>query len=214
MRITHLGHACVVVEVDDTRVLIDPGTLSSPKQATGLDALLFTHNHVDHLDVGAVSELLVTNPAAAVVADAGSAETLGKAGVADVRVVNSDTTARVDVAGIPVEATTVAHATIHCDLPTPLNNAYVIAESVLHPGDAFWVPDHLVDVLLLPIGGPWMKLSESIDYLRAVAPRVAIPIHQGGLAEAHRNLHCDLLRKLGPSGTEVRVLNQGEPTTV
>jgi hypothetical protein len=100
----------------------------------------------------------------------------------------------------------------HCDLPTPLNNACVIAESVLHPGDAFCVPDQPVDVLLLPIGGPWMKLSESIDYYA--------PSRRGWLFRFTRaaapklNLHCDLLRKLGPKGTELRVLNHGEPTTV
>ncbi|MDQ3307853.1 MAG: MBL fold metallo-hydrolase, partial [Actinomycetota bacterium] len=34
MRLTHLGHACLLVETGSTRVLIDPGTYS-----TGFDAL-------------------------------------------------------------------------------------------------------------------------------------------------------------------------------
>ena len=214
MRITHLGHACVLIEIDGTGVLIDPGTMSSPSQVPAMKALLFTHNHTDHLDIVAVSQLLARNTSASIVADAGSAHTLAQTGVDGVTQVDSASTVTLDVAGIPVEATTVAHASIHCDLPSPVNNTYLVAGSVLHPGDAFWVPPRPVDVLLLPIGGPWMKLSESVDYLRAVAPRVAIPIHQGGLAAAHRALHCDLLRKLGPAHTELLVLEKEQPTIV
>ena len=215
MQITHHGHACVLVEIDRRRILFDPGSLSNPDRCGGnLDAIVITHSHVDHLDLDAVGRLLRASPGAAVVADADSATKLSDAGIDGVQSVDSPQTARLDVAGIGVEATTVDHATIHCDLPGLSNNAYVVADSVLHPGDAFWVPDNPVDVLLLPIGGPWMKLSESIDYLRSVAPRVAIPIHQGGLAAAHRGLHCDLLRKLGPERTEVRTLSDGDAVIV
>ncbi|MGH3633172.1 MAG: MBL fold metallo-hydrolase [Mycobacterium sp.] len=211
MQITHLGHACVLIEIGGTRLLIDPGTLSRSADATGdIDAILFTHSHVDHLDIDAVHKLVESNTAVALVADADSARVLAEAGITDVRTLDSPDGVQLDVAGIGVEATTVPHATIHCDLPDMANNTYVIADSILHPGDAFWSPPHPVDVLLLPIGGPWMKLSESIDYLRSVAPRVAVPIHQGGLAAAHRGLHCDLLRKLAPAGTEITTLTGGQ----
>lgn len=215
MQITHLGHACVLIEIDDKRLLIDPGTLSRPGGITAdIDALLITHSHVDHLDVPAVHNLLTAHSPKFLVADADSARILAEADITNVDAVDVPTGVRLDVAGLPVDATTVPHAMIHCDLPGLANNTYLIADSILHPGDAFWIPSQSVDVLLLPIGGPWMKLSESVDYLRAVAPRVAIPIHQGGLAAAHRGLHCDLLRKLGPTGTEIRTLTEGEATEV
>ena len=94
------------------------------------------------------------------------------------------------------------------------NNGYVIDERVLHPGDAFIKPPESVEVLLLPVGGPWMKVGEAIDYLRAVDPRVVIPIHQAGLAPVHQNLHYSLLKNLGPANCEVLVLDQGVPTAV
>lgn len=53
---------------------------------------------------------------------------------------------------------------------------------MLHPGDSFKVLTGLVDVLMLPAGGPFMKLSDSIDYMSALRPRLVIPIHQAGLA--------------------------------
>ena len=215
MQITHLGHACVLVDIDGTRLLIDPGTMSTPQDAGGdVDAILFTHSHVDHLDVPAVQDLVSAHLPKMLVADADSAQTLAEARITDVDTVDSPDGARLEVAGVAVDVTTVPHATIHCDLPGLSNNTYLINDAILHPGDAFWTPSQPVDVLLLPIGGPWMKLSEAVEYLRAVAPRVAIPIHQGGLAPAHRELHTGLLRKLGPPDTEVRTLEQGQPTSV
>ena len=51
MRVTHLGHACLLVEVADRRILIDPGNFSSGfEELTGLDAIVVTHNHPDHFD--------------------------------------------------------------------------------------------------------------------------------------------------------------------
>ena len=214
MHITHLGHACVLIEIDGTGVLIDPGSLSAATQARGVDAMLFTHSHVDHLDTDAVAELLQSNSPSDIVTDAASALILRDAGVEEVNTVDAHSTARLDVAGIGLSATTVQHATIHCDLPSPVNNAYLVADEVLHPGDAFWQPDRPVGVLMLPIGGPWMKLSESIDYLRSVSPEVAIPVHQGGLAPAHRALHCDLLTKLAPAGTRLLTLVEGDRTEI
>jgi L-ascorbate metabolism protein UlaG (beta-lactamase superfamily) len=214
MKITHFGHACVVVETGGSRLLIDPGSLSDPEDPGDIDAMLFTHSHVDHLDPATVSHIYSSRAPKTVVADRDSRQILNVIGITDVSTADSADGVRLDVAGVRVAATTVAHATIHCDLPHPVNNAYVIDDRLLHPGDAFWVPPQPVDVLLLPIGGPWMKLGEAVDYLRAVAPKVAIPIHQGGLSAPHRGLHGDVLCKLAPSGTEMLELPHGEPVSL
>jgi hypothetical protein len=58
-------------------------------------------------------------------------------------------------------------------------------------------------------GGPWMKAGESVDYLRSVAPEIAIPIHQAGLAGIHQQLHYQLFRSLAPPATTVHVLEHG-----
>src|SRR6266487_498206 len=59
---------------------------------------------------------------------------------------------------------------------------------VIDPGafsdpDALAVPEDRVETLLLPASAPWLKLSEMIDYGRAVAPRRAYTIHDALLSD-------------------------------
>ncbi len=67
-------------------------------------------------------------------------------------------------------------------------------------------------MLLLPTGAPWLKLSEAVDYLRAVAPRTAVPIHEAVLAMPQ--MYYQRFVDLGPAETTVRVLDRGEAVTL
>jgi L-ascorbate metabolism protein UlaG (beta-lactamase superfamily) len=131
-----------------------------------------------------------------------------------VTVADADADGTVTAGGAQVRVLPGEHAVVHPDLPTMRNNAYQVGDVLFHPGDSFIRPQGPVRILLLPTGGPWMKLGESADYLRAVAPEIAIPIHQAGLADIHRTLHYQVLRGPAPSGTTVHVLNQGAAETV
>lgn len=215
MKITHFGHACVLLEFNatkTTRILIDPGTYSTGFESLrDLDAVLFTHAHPDHIDMKRVPALLEANPGITVAADRGSAAVLAEHEV-DHQVRGQGDAVTAGEVGVDVFAG--EHAVIHCDLPNITNNGYLIDGHTLHPGDAFLdVPDS-VEILLLPVGGPWMKIGEAVDYVRRVKPRVIIPIHQAGLARIHQDLHYGLLRNLGPQECEMVILEHGVPVTV
>ncbi len=69
----------------------------------------------------------------------------------------------------------------------PPNTGYVVDDGAFyHPGDSLFVPEQKVDVLGLPTSAPWLKTGEAVEFLRTVAPRVAVPIHQGLLNETGR----------------------------
>jgi L-ascorbate metabolism protein UlaG (beta-lactamase superfamily) len=54
MQVTHFGHACVLVGLGTGRTLIDPGEWSDGfSELGGLDGILITHKHPDHLDMQA-----------------------------------------------------------------------------------------------------------------------------------------------------------------
>jgi len=208
MQIIHFGHSCVLAETGSARLLIDPGSFSSGfEQLTGLDAILVTHQHPDHLDTDRLPALLAANPEAELVVDTGSADALD--GTAH-RVVRPGE--QIEIAGAVVEVVGGDHAVIHEDIPMIPNNGYLIDGSVLHPGDAFPPPGRDIDALLLPTGAPWLKLSEAVDYLRAVAPAVAVPIHQAVLAMPE--MYYGHFRNLAPSGTEVHIAAHGEPLDI
>ena len=90
----------------------------------------------------------------------------------------------VQAAGFPVRVFGGRHAHIHEDVPDLPNNAYLIGERVYYPGDSFSLPGVPVDVVLVPIGGPWMKIAEAIDFVRAVRPNRAHPTHDAVLSAA------------------------------
>jgi hypothetical protein len=64
------------------------------------------------------------------------------------------------------------------DIPVVPNVGYLVGGRLFHRGDAFTPPGRPVEVLAVPAGAPWLKVSEPIDYLHQVRPKVAVPVHE------------------------------------
>src|SRR4051812_33801978 len=119
MRITHLGHASLLVEVADARILLDPGAWSpAAQELRDLDAVLVTHQHPDHLDQDRLPDLLRANPGAQVLTDPDTAEILNGKGLDATALQAGD---RASVGSVTVQGVGELHALIHEEIPRILN---------------------------------------------------------------------------------------------
>jgi L-ascorbate metabolism protein UlaG (beta-lactamase superfamily) len=180
MRLTRYTHACVRLEKDGRVLVIDPGEWSEPEALTDAEAVLVTHEHVDHVDAELLVAAQTGNPALVVHTNASVAAQLADKGVTAQTVAVGD---MLDAAGFSVSVVGGEHAEIYDGLPGCVNIGFVVDGSVYHPGDAVFVPDADVETLLVPVSAPWLKLAEAIDFVRAVGPRRAFPIHDAMLSD-------------------------------
>jgi len=194
MRITHLGHAAVLVETDDARILIDPGNLSDAwHELTDLDAVLVTHQHPDHLDPGHIGALLTANPAATVLVEPSILQQIAEGKIPELP---NATAFRPDeqavVGDVLISGVGGQHAVIHRDIPRIGNVGFVLRSAgqptFFHPGDAYDTAPQGIDILAMPAYGPWAAMKELIDFVRAVGALEGFPIHGELLNDRGHNL--------------------------
>lgn len=192
MKLTKFTHSCVRVESGRTAVVIDPGNFSEVEQAmAGVQHVLITHTHPDHLDPQRVPEQLRAAPSTHVWAPPTVAqelrETLGESAVGadgQERVHAVEANSELQLDDISVQTFGGQHALIHPLIRTVENIGYLLNGTLLHPGDSFVVPHGISpSTVLVPLHAPWSKLSEVIDFLIAVGAPTAYQIHDALLSE-------------------------------
>jgi L-ascorbate metabolism protein UlaG (beta-lactamase superfamily) len=242
-RLTWLGHATVLLEVGGARLLTDPllrdrvghlrrhAASPGPEAERGIDAVLVSHLHLDHLDVASLRRL---RRDVAVLAPSGAGMLLRRLGFARTRELRIGEEAEVN--GAVVTAVPAAHDGRRHPL-APMADAigFVVAGArrVYFAGDTdlFDGMEEMagtLDAALLPVWGWGPTLGpghmDPLAAARALAilrPRVAVPIHWGtffpvGLARVRGAALVEPPRafarhagELAPD-VEVRVLEPGQ----
>ncbi|MFD1858613.1 MBL fold metallo-hydrolase [Aeromicrobium camelliae] len=213
MLVTRFGHAAVLVETEDARVLFDPGVFSTDEvfALDGLDAIVVTHQHPDHLDRERSGALLDRNPDAVALADPETADQLGSPWRAHR---DGDI---VEFAATKLQAVGELHAEIAPQLPRVANVGVLLSggsgPTLFHPGDSYATIPSGVDVLALPLSAPWAKVSETIAFAQQVAPATAFPIHDRTISDAAYDIYWNHVANF--SGiADLRRLGQTESTQV
>ncbi len=72
MNIKKIGHCCLLIKTKDLTILTDPGNFSVDQNTiTGIDIVVITHEHTDHLHIESLQEVLQNNPQAKVITNSG-----------------------------------------------------------------------------------------------------------------------------------------------
>lgn len=199
MNITKFGHCCLLIEEGGLRILTDPGNYNATPDVEHIDVILITHEHQDHLHIDSLQTVLTKNPGAQIISHKGVGKILDEAGIIYRLIADGG---EIIVKGISIESCGSEHACIHHDLPKVQNTGFYINKTLFYPGDSFHNPEKDIAILALPVAGPWMKLSEAIEYAKLIKPKVVFPVHDGMLRQGlelapTRRIPALLLEPLG-----------------
>lgn len=214
MRIKKLAHCCMLVDLvasdgAERRILIDPGSYSIERhdKVAHADIVLITHEHADHFHIESLKAFLKRSPQSVVIANDAVGDILAKEGIEHRIMRHGD---KAEILGVSVAAFGQVHAALHSSVPQISNVGYFISgdasgRSLFFPGDAFTDPERPVDALALPVSGPWMKISEAIDYALKLKPRISFPVHD---FIRFQSQHALSQRILGANGLEFVALEE------
>ncbi len=179
MKITNLGHCCLVIDIRGVRFLTDPGNYTTEQDTvTGIHYVVISHEHTDHLHVESLKKVLANNPEAKVITNSAVGKILEKESIPYIKVSHGE---EQEVSGVKIAGHGTVHSLIYRDYEQVENTGYLFDNKLFNPGDAFHVPSVPVDILAFPVAGPWCTIAEGVDYAIAVKPRVAFGIHDGNL---------------------------------
>lgn len=203
MKLTKFEHACFAVEKDRQTLVIDPGAFTSDLLTPdNVVAVVITHKHADHFDPTMLAAIYDKNPDSLLIS---LPQIIEKMPDHKSRAVNAGD--QINIGPFMLEFFGGKHAVIHPSIPLIANLGVMINDLLYYPGDSFTQPGKPVDTLALPVSAPWLKISETIDFLTAVKPRLAFPTHDALLSPIGKSLPDRMLPDFAASfGGEYRRL--------
>lgn len=208
MNITKLGHCCLVIELPGLKILTDPGSYTTAQnELKNVGVVLITHEHPDHLHVESVKQIIHSNPNATIITNSAVSKILSEAGIKSSLIEHGQSQ---KIKNISIEGFGEKHAVIYRTLPQVQNTGYFIENRFFYPGDALYNPGKPVEILALPVAGPWLKIAEAIDYAKEVKPTVCFPVHDGNL-KSPGVVHRSPAAVLAESNIEFLIPGQGRP---
>jgi len=184
MKLTKHEHACMVIQKGGSLLVIDPGSFTLPlTELDGVVAIVITHEHADHWTAEQLQRILDRNTGARIFGPAGVATAASDFAIETV--VHGDI---IEVEPFHLQFFGEKHAVIHASIPLVDNVGVLIDDNFYYGGDSYTLPGVAVGTLAVPIGAPWLKIGEVMDYVTAIAPRQSIPVHEAPLSVIGQNM--------------------------
>lgn len=188
MKITKYEHATLLIQKAGSALVVDPGVFLSAPDFSDVVAIVITHEHGDHWTDDNLRRILERNSGVRIFGPAGVAAAVS--GV-EIEVVKAGDV--IEVEPFTLQFFGEKHAVIHESIPVPDNVGVLVDDELYYPGDSYTVPDVEVGTLAAPIGAPWLKIGEAMDFVLAVKPKRAFYAHDMTLSQAGKGMHIDRL---------------------
>jgi len=209
MKIKKIGHCCLAIETAGKTILTDPGAFSVDQNSvTGIDVVLITHEHGDHLHVESLKEVLKNNPNTKVITNESVGKILKENGIVYELISDKETKL---INEMSLEAFDCKHEEIFEEIGQVQNTAFLIDNRLLYSGDSFFNPNKPVEILALPVAGPWCKIPDAVRYALSVKPKHAFPVHDGMIQKERIGSAHNVPQKiLGENDIEFYPMTDGE----
>lgn len=210
MRVTKFEHAALTLHTGGKTLIIDPGSFTTPLiDLETVVGIVITHEHADHWTADHLRRVLDSFPDAPIFGPAGVADAASDFAITTVA--PGDT---IDLDPFQLEFFGGRHAVIHDSIPVVDNVGVLVNETFYYAGDSYAVPEgHSVDLLAAPVGAPWLKIGEAMDFVMAVAPRRAFATHDMTLSVAGKQMgRARLQWAVEQGGGEFVALEPGDST--
>lgn len=175
MKITKYPQSCLVIEHNDKRLIIDPGSLVSqrykPTDMLPLDGILITHEHVDHADPEFI-KTMVSGKNIPIVGNQSTANLLGN--LVSLVIKNGDD---LDIAGFAIKAFELPHCKMVNGSAGPQNTGFIVNKTFFHPGDGIEINNLKISSSAVPIAGPDISPHDIYQFISDLGCQVVIPIH-------------------------------------
>jgi len=204
MSITKYLHSCLLIEEDNTVILIDPGEYTYNAKIFPLDTLaqlnyiLITHEHADHFSLQFIKDIIAKFPDVAIISNQSVVKILEKENLPAASGGNDFIT----LTQVPHEEILFA--------PPPKNVQFTLFNKLTHPGDSFNFSSQ-VDCLAMPMTAPWGSMIAAMKKVVEVKPKVVIPIHDWHWKdEALHAFYPRVAEFLKPHGIDFKQAETGE----
>lgn len=178
MKIKKLGHCCLVIEINGKKIMTDPGsyTLEEQVKENNIDLIIITHEHGDHLHIESLKKILSKNPNIIIITNIGVGKFLDKE---KIKYQILENRIPKDFFGIELEACECKHKEIYKEFGQVQNTGFFVGKRLFYPGDSFQNPGKSVEILALPVAGPWVSIKDAINYALEINPKICFPVHDG-----------------------------------
>jgi hypothetical protein len=185
MKLTKFEHSCLDIKDGSDRLIIDPGLYSaSLSDFKNITVVVITHIHGDHFDPEKIANIITANPQLKIFTTQEVADELKSALVTVPK--NQKPYA---VGAFRLEFFGDQHDVVSPNFPRAQNFGVLINDKLYDPGDSTTPCPKPHTTLALPTMAPWLKFSETEEFLPTSSAKTFFSTHNGFINQAGQTMY-------------------------